>query len=127
LEDKRKKNGIIKNGNEYELVRGVGDYGDHTYTVEYTITDFVKQLEDDQMIFWRFVNDKTNIPPENVTEEIETNKGFDKDTEKIWAFGYKGDIHFVGDRIVAKSDKALTDSNYVNVRSEERRVGKECR
>lgn len=115
LEDKRKKNGIIKNGSEYELVWGVGDYGDHTYTVEYTITDFVKQLEDDQMIFWRFVNDKTNIPPENVTVEIETDKGFDKDTEKIWAFGYKGDIHFVGDRIVAKSDKALTDSNYVNV------------
>lgn len=115
LEDKRKKNGIIKNGSEYELVWGVGDYGDHTYTVEYTITDFVKQLEDDQMIFWRFVNDKTNIPPENVTVEIETDKGFDKDTEKIWAFGYKGNIHFVGDRIVAKSDKALTDSNYVTV------------
>src|SRR5699024_3058072 len=115
LEDKRKKNGIIKNGSEYELVWGVGDYGDHTYTVEYTITDFVKQLEDDQMIFWRFVNDQTNVPPENVTVEIETDKEFDKDTEKIWAFGYKGDIHFVGDRIVAKSDKALTDSNYVTV------------
>src|SRR5699024_10995557 len=115
LEDKRKKNGIIKNGDEYELIWGVGDYGDHTYTVEYTITDFVKQLEDDQMIFWRFVNDKTNIPPEDVTVEIETEKGFNKDTEKIWAFGFEGDIHFLGDRIVAKNDEALTDLNYVNV------------
>src|SRR5699024_5082430 len=115
LEDKRKKNGIIKNGDEYELIWGVGDYGDHTYTVEYTITDFVKQLEDDQMIFWRFVNDKTNIPPEDVTVEIETDKGFNKDTEKIWAFGFEGDIHFLGDRIVAKNDEALTDLNYVNV------------
>src|SRR5699024_12643242 len=67
------------------------------------------------MIFWRFVNEQTNVPPENVTVEIETDKGFDKDTEKIWAFGYKGDIHFVGDRIAAKSGKALTDSNYVTV------------
>src|SRR5699024_1964832 len=89
LEDKRKKNGIIKNGSEYELVWGVGDYADHTYTVEYTITDFVKQLEDDQMIFWRFVNDKTNVPPKNVTVEIETDKGFDIDSEKIWVLVLK--------------------------------------
>lgn len=115
LEEKKKKNGIVKNGAEYELIWGVGDYGDHTYIVEYTITDFVKQLEDDQMIFWRFVNDQTNVPPEKVTIEIETDNGFDRDTEKIWAFGFEGDIHFLGDRIYAKNDESLTDSNYVTV------------
>ena len=115
LEDKRKKNGIVNNGDEYELAWGVGDYGNHTFTVEYTITDFVKQLKEDQMIFWQFVNDQTNVPPENVTVEIETDKGFDEDSEKIWAFGFEGDIHFIGDRIIAKNDEALRDTNYVTV------------
>lgn len=114
-EDKAFKNGLITTNNGYELSWGIGEYGKHEYIVEYTITDFIKQLEDAQVLFWRFVNDETNIPPENVTIEIKSEKHFNEDDEKIWAFGYPGDVHFVEGTISAKSDQPLNKSDYVTL------------
>ena len=71
-EQKTFKNSIIETKNGYELVWGIGEYGKHEYIIVYTVTDFIKQLKDKQILFWRFVNDKTNIPPENVWIQIET-------------------------------------------------------
>src|SRR5699024_2866517 len=71
--DKSYKNGMTETKDGYELSWGIGDYGDHEYVLEYTVTNFIKQLNDDsQMLFWQFVNDETNIPPEKVVVEIET-------------------------------------------------------
>src|SRR5699024_2527432 len=110
-----KKNGKVIKDKTYELSWGVGDYGDHTYIVQYKVINFIKQLKDSQMLFWRFVNDKTNAPPEKVTLEIEADKAFEKSSEKIWAFGYEGDINFSDGKVYASSDEALTDKNYVTV------------
>src|SRR5690625_4373064 len=47
--EKRGKKGIIKTDKGYELVWGIGEYGEHKYVLEYTITDFIKQLDDAQI------------------------------------------------------------------------------
>src|SRR5699024_9332050 len=114
-EEKAFKNGIISTGDGYELSWGIGDYGDHVYVVEYVVTDFIKQLKDAQILFWRFVNDEQNIPPENVTVEIESSKHFSEEEERIWAFGFTGDINFSSGKVVAQSSKALTAANYVTI------------
>src|SRR5699024_6562750 len=114
-EEKAFKNGIIKTGDGYELSWGIGDYGKHEYVVEFVVTDFIKQLKDAQVLLWRFVNDEQNIPPENVTVEIEANKNLSDQEEKIWAFGFTGDIHFSNGKVVAQSTKPLTAENYVTL------------
>src|SRR5699024_433834 len=117
-EDKAFKNGVIEEKEHDELVWGIGEFGKHEYELTYTVTDFIKQLEDSQMIFWQCVNSDTNIPPQNVTVTIETDKPLDDGSERIWAFGFEGDIHFEDGKIVAKSDSPLSDSDYVTILTE---------
>src|SRR5699024_2040806 len=109
------KSGIIETDNGYELVWGIGDYGTHEYYVVYTVTDFIKQLEDKQILFWRFVNDEMNVPPENLWIQIEMDRPITNETEKIWAFGFEGDIQFDNGKVVAQSEKAFDESNYGTV------------
>ena len=114
-EEKSFRNGLIETKKGYELAWGIGEYGSHEYQLEYTVTNFIKQLEGSQILFWRFVNDKTNIPPAHVTVEIETDKDFNEEEEKIWAFGFSGNIDFDDGKIIANSNQALDDKDYVTV------------
>src|SRR5699024_10418281 len=117
-EQKTFKNGVIKEKEHYELAWGIGEYGKHEYELSYTVTDFIKQLEDSQMMFWQFVNSDTNIPPKNVTVTIETDQRLADESERIWAFGFEGDIHFEDGKIVAKSNNPLSESDYVTILTE---------
>ena len=114
-EEKTFKNGIIDTGNGYELSWGIGEYGYHEYLIEYTVTDFIKEVDDGQILSWRFVNDELNIPPENLTITIESDQAFIKGEEEIYAYGYTGDIQFVDGKIVAKSSKPLEYVEYATV------------
>lgn len=117
-EEKAFKNGIIEKTNHIELVWGIGEYGEHTYELSYTVTDFIKQLDDSQMLFWQFVNSDTNIPPQSVTVTIETDEALSRTNERIWAFGFPGEIRFENDKIIARSDQPLEKSDYVTILTE---------
>ena len=110
-EEKAFKNGIIKTKNGYELAWGIGEYGRHEYTIQYTVTNFIKQLKDSQMLFWNFISEQA--PPERIYVEIETVKRLTNEDESIWAFGYPGDIHFVDGKIIAKSTEPLLADDQV--------------
>ena len=114
-EEKTFKNGLIETKKGYELAWGIGEYGKHEYMIEYTVTNFIKQLQDSQVLFWRFVNDQMNIPPEKVTVVIETDKQLSDSTESIWAFGFDGKIRFENGKVVAVSDQSLDQDDYVTV------------
>jgi predicted membrane protein DUF2207 len=114
-EEKTGKNSILTTSSGYELSWGIGEYGRHDYTLEYTITNFVKELEDSQMIFWQFVNPDTNIPPEQLEIVIESEHNFNAEEEKIWGFGFGGNIEFQDGKIVATSNGALSRQNYATV------------
>lgn len=115
-EEKAFKNGLIPKNNGYELSWGIGEYGEHEYILSYTVTNFVKETKDDQQImFWRFVNDKVDAPAENVSIVIEGNEKFDQQDEKVWAFGFEGHIAVNDGKIEAQSTTALTKSDYVTI------------
>ena len=114
-EDKAFKNGIIDTPSGYELSWGIGEYGKHEYLLEYTITNFIKELEDNQMMFWRFQNDKTNTPPKNITVTIESDILFNNEDQKVWGFGFDGNVEFVDGKVFAKSNQPLDSSNYVTI------------
>ena len=115
-EEKAYKNGVIETTDGYELVWGIGEYGHHDYILEYTVTNFIKQLEDAQMIFWQFVNPDTNIPPQEAAITISSeNYNFTAEDQGIWAFGYEGDINFEDGNIVARSHSPLNTWDYVTI------------
>lgn len=113
--DKVFKNGIIKKRKGYELVWGIGEYGRHEYVLEYEITNFIKDTKDSQMLFWRFVNDKTNTPPEDVKLTIQSEIPFNAENQKVWGFGFAGNAEFVDGKVVAKSSVPLNRSNHVTI------------
>src|SRR5699024_5636871 len=98
--EKAFKNGIIETKNGYELAWGIGEYGRHEYTIQYNVTNFIKQLRDSQILFWRFVNDDMNTPPESLTIEIEADRAITEQNEKIWGFGFEGRLNFVNGKVV---------------------------
>ena len=112
LEEKAFKNGIIETKDGVELSWGISEYGTHEYVIEYTVTNIIKQLKDSQMLHWTFSNEGINIPRSNITVEIEAHKDLNDQEEKIWAFGYTGDVHFANDQIIAQSDSGLTSDDY---------------
>lgn len=114
-EEKVFKNGIINTSGGYELAWGIGEYGRHEYFLEYKVTNFIKELRDNQVLFWRFVNDKTNTPPENVSLVIESEVPFNEEQQKVWAFGYQGVVNFSDGKVIATSEKALDRSDYVTI------------
>src|SRR5699024_786103 len=60
-EEKAGKYGIVETSDGIELCWGIGDYGEHEYTVTYTMTNLVRQLEDGQGMNWQFFNGENNI------------------------------------------------------------------
>lgn len=114
-QDKAYKNGLTETTDGYELIWGIDEYGKHEYIIEYTITNFIKQLDDSQILFWRFVNDKQNIPPENVTIEIETKEALRIEFQDIWGFGFSGQVNFDNGKVVATNNKPLSENDYVTI------------
>lgn len=114
-EEKAFKNGVIETDIGYELCWGIGEYGSHEYVLEYTVTDFIKELDDGQILLWKFVNDGTNIPPQKVTLSITSDINFNEEDQKVWAFGFDGDVNFIDGKVIAKSSQPLRVEDYFTI------------
>lgn len=113
---KAKKSGIVKTKKGVELCFGFGKYERKTFVLRYKVTNFVKLLNDSDMIFWKFVNDSLSAPPQKVSVIISKEDGkFDNTNSKIWAFGNKGKIEFIDGKIAFKTLEGLRSSNYVTI------------
>ena len=54
FEEKAGKYGVIDTDAGYELAWGITEYGTPEYTVTYTLSNMVRELEDGQALFWNF-------------------------------------------------------------------------
>ncbi|OHW62703.1 hypothetical protein EUAN_04870 [Andreesenia angusta] len=114
-EEKAGKYGIVETSSGYELCWGIGEYGYHEYTVTYTISGMVRQLEDGQGMNWKLFDGDGNINPENMTITIGGPKEFTLDDTRIWGFGFEGEVFLESGKLVGKSNAPLSDSNYVTI------------
>ena len=115
-EQKAGKSGVLKTSSGYELCFGFGEYQRKTFVLRYKVTNFIKLLNDSDMIFWKFVNDNLSAAPKEVKVTISKEEGkFDNTNSKIWAFGNKGKIEFIDGSIVFNSLTGLSSSNYVTI------------
>ena len=96
----------------YEICWGIGEYGHRTYTVEYTLTNLVKSLDDYDMIHYMFYT-PNDFQGEHVKVTIEK-PGFVMDTlTRIWAFGYDGYIWREDGKVIAESENPLKSDHKI--------------
>lgn len=119
-QEKKDKCGIVETDSGYELCYGVGDYGQHSYTMTYTITPFVNQYTDSQGFNWQLISEDMDPSPEEMEIIIKSDYQFyDKDTN-IWGFGYEGQVIFDDNGAIIMKNRDLNnnrlgDINYVNI------------
>ena len=109
------KCGINKISNGVELCWGISNYGSNTYTVKYTITNFVSSLADCQMVYWTLIPYDFSNSIGSVKIKIHSNKYF-QDTIDVWGYGNYGGLCYVNNgAIYMDSDGTLGTSEYMTI------------
>ena len=115
FKDKAYKNGIhyIKDG--LELCWGISIYGHHTYELSYTITNFVANIQDADMIYWTLIPYELSSKPGNVEIKIHADQPFE-DTLDVWGYGNYGRFAYVANgAIYMSSDGELNSNEYMTI------------
>lgn len=115
LEEKTGKYGINYTNNTTELCFGIGEYGRREFTLQYKVSNFVRNLSDDyQAIYWKFINE--NLQPLNkATVTITNNKGYEfvYPQTRIWGFGYRGKTEIKPNELIAVTGDNFKTSDYL--------------
>ena len=115
LEDKAYKCGINKISDGVELCWGISEYGYHTYTAKYKISNFVSELTDSQMIYWTLIPHNFSDSIGNAYIKIHSNFNID-DSVGVWGYGNYGGTAYVYDGYIEmQSDASLSKSEYMTI------------
>ena len=77
IEEKAGKSGINYIDDGLELCFGIGQYGRREFTLQYKVTNFVRNLNDDyQAVYWKFINEDLQ-PLDKATVTITNTKGYE--------------------------------------------------
>ena len=115
LQSKAYKSGINQISDGVELCWGISEYGSHTYTVKYTITNFVSETTDAQMIYWTLIPHNFSNSIGNMYIKIHTDFKIE-DTIDVWGYGNYGGTAYVYDGYIEmQSDGALATDEYMTM------------
>ncbi|MCT1905282.1 DUF2207 domain-containing protein [Oceanobacillus sojae] len=105
-EEKTGKYGTIPDVDGVELVWGTGEYGENSYTITYTLSNLVRNLDDGQAMLWNF-DTFSDVPAQNLTVEISGFQPFTQETVNFWGFGFASDMQLEDGRIVWESNSEV--------------------
>lgn len=112
LEEKAGRYGVVDTDDGTELVWGIGEYGEQTYVVNYTLENAVRNLEDGQSLYWNF-DTFTELPTDNFVMEVTSDVPLSDEDIRFWGFGFEGDIVAVDDGIRWTAGETLSSGNDV--------------
>lgn len=110
INSKANKCGLNYISDGIEICWGISSYGSHTYTVNYTITNFVSELTDSQMVYWTLI-------PHNISDSI--GRAYIKihtyynlpSTTDVWGYGNYGGTCYVYNGIIEMESNGNLNSN----------------
>lgn len=115
FDKKAYKCGIHKVSGGVELCWGISSYGDHSYTVSYTITNFVASLTDAQMVYWTLIPHNFSNSIGRVYIKIHTNFNI-SDSVGVWGFGdYGAPAYVYNGYIEMESNGRLNTNEYMTI------------
>ena len=115
-EEKSGTSGILKTSKGYELCWGIGNYGNHQYTIQYKVDGLVKDYGDYAGFYHQFISELSSAPESaSITIQMPDTQ-LTADNARIWAYGFTGDVAIKNDgSLTAISTEPLKNSDYVNV------------
>ncbi len=115
-EAKRGRCGIVRKSDGVELCWGIGEYGDHVWTVSYTVKGMVMQLDSCAALYFSFVNPGLMAPPQHVKVVLVNETGgpeWTPDNVQVWGFGSDSEIFVEDGAIRAESLSAFGSDDRV--------------
>lgn len=109
--DKAYKYGYNYTNNGVELCFGKSSYDKHTYVLYYTITSFVSQVDDADIVYWNLL-DSISPSPSNVNITISSDTPF-SDNLDVWGYGYNGYAYVYDGKIYMSTDGNLNSDEYM--------------
>ncbi len=111
LASKAYKNGFNYIDDGVELCWGMSKYGYHTYVVSYTVSNMIYNVDDTQILYFRFLNDGMDPAPKQFSITISGPNDYE-DTLAVWGFGYEGYAYVSnGSIFMSNSDERNFQSN----------------
>ncbi|WP_312433218.1 DUF2207 domain-containing protein [Lacrimispora sp.] len=115
-EEKSGTCGIMKTSDGYELCWGIGSYGNHQYTLQYTIDGLVKDYGDYAGFYHQFISELSSAPESAYIKIRMADTGLTENNARIWAYGFTGEVEIGSDgSLHVFSSEALDGGDYVNV------------
>ena len=117
-EQKRGRCGIVRKKNGVELCWGQGDYGDHVWTVRYTVSGMVMKMGEYNGLYFSFVNPGLCAPPQHVKVLLVNETGGPDWTEenvKVWGFRSESEIFVEDGAVRAESLEPFRSSSAMTV------------
>ena len=110
ISQKAGKCGIVRKRNGCELCWGVGSYGDHVFTVRYTMAGVVDSFEDYDALHLQLVSPGLSSNPQHVKARITCDTPLSTINARGWAFGFEGTTAFEDGAFVMESTEPLKRS-----------------
>ena len=117
-EQKRGRCGIVRKRGGVELCWGQGDYGDHVWTVSYTVRGLVMRMGGYDGLYFSFVNPGLSAPPKHVKVMLINETGgpeWTTDNVKVWGFRSESEIYVEDGAVRAESLESFRSSSAMTV------------
>ena len=113
LRQKTGECGIVTKRNGCELCWGIGSYGDHVFTVSYTMTGVVDGYSDYDAVHLQLVSPGLSSNPQHVKVTVRSDTPFSTINTRLWGFGFPGIAEFQDGSLILESSRALKRSESV--------------
>src|SRR5574344_1764572 len=104
LSSKAYKNGIYKENGNTELCWGMSNYGKHKYTITYDVSNMIYNVDDAQVLYWRFIDNNLMNPDVEEYSVVVTGPNAFADTLDVWGYGDYGGYAYVKDGYIRMSN-----------------------
>lgn len=99
--------GIVTKRKGCELCWGIGSYGDHVFTVSYTMTGVIDGYGDYDALHLQLVSPGLSSNPQHVKVTVRSDTPFSTINTRLWGFGFPGTAEFQDGNLVLESSRAL--------------------
>ena len=112
LNDKKGYYGINYTSSGQELCFGKYDYNRHKFTLNYTLSNYVINTDDSQVLYWKLIDRLSNVDFKNFSVVVSSYYEF-PDTLDVWGYGYKGYAYVQNGKIyMSNEENTNMNDNY---------------
>ena len=106
--------GIVSKSDGYELCWGLGENGERTYQIKFTVTGLVRSYKESDGFNWTFISRNMEPSAESASVFItapEHPGGLPEDSVNAWAFGFQGEVELEDEGVTVYTTRPMDPEN----------------